>query len=229
MVKIFLADDEKNIRDLLASFLEKEGYQVSAFETGDQLLLQFLEETPDLVVLDITMPGTSGLEIARRIKEKSEVPVLLLTARDSDDDYEKGFSYGVDDYFIKPFSPVKLMVKIKVLLGKKQPLPAKVDSLAYQDLSLNLSSREICYQGKVIQLTKNEFLVLKALLTAPHKSISREELLQEIWGYSSDIETRVTDDTMKRLRKKLGDIKSPIKIETVWGFGFRIVDGDEDV
>lgn len=229
MFKIFLADDEKHIRDLLSSFLKKAGYEVLTFETGDQLFLKCLDECPDLVVLDVNMPGTSGLEISKRLKEKFDVPVLLLTARDSDEDYEQGFEYGINDYFIKPFSPTKLVLRIKLLLKKTKYQNVTADILTLENLSLELTSRILTYQGNSIKLTKNESLVLRKILEMPNKSVSRDVLLNEVWGYDSDVETRVTDDTIKRLRKKMLAIDSHLKIETVWGFGFRLVNGVDDV
>lgn len=197
MFKIFLADDEKHIRDLLSSFFKKAGYEVLTFETGDQLFLKCLDECPNLVVLDVNMPGTSGLEISKRLKEKFDVPVLLLTARDSDEDYEQGFEYGINDYFIKPFSPTKLVLRIKLLLKKTKYQNVTADILTLENLSLELTSRILTYQGNSIKLTKNESLVLRKILEMPNKSVSRDVLLNEVWGYDSDVKTRVTDDTIK--------------------------------
>lgn len=230
MAKVYVADDEKNIRDLIASFLRDQGLEVEVFETGDQLLLRFLEEAADVVILDIMMPGTSGIDIAAMLRKRSEVPIILLTARDSDDDFVKGFSAGVDDYFTKPFSPLKLSLRVKAILARqpvvKDGANEEVKSLAYEGLEISDKERSASYQGKTIKLTNTEFELLKVLLSHSEEAVSRDDLLHLVWGYESDIETRVTDDTIKRLRKKMRGVESHVLIETIWGYGFKLTKKD---
>ena len=226
MAKVYVADDEKNIRDLIASFLRDQGLEVEVFETGDQLLLRFLEEAADVVILDIMMPGTSGIDIAAMLRKRSEVPIILLTARDSDDDFVKGFSAGVDDYFTKPFSPLKLSLRVKAILARqpvvKDGANEEVKSLAYEGLEISDKERSASYQGKTIKLTNTEFELLKVLLSHSEEAVSRDDLLHLVWGYESDVETRVTDEPIKRLRKKMRGVESHVLIETIWGYGFKL-------
>lgn len=221
MYTIYVADDEKSIRDLIKTFLQKEDMDVKTFETGDQLLLAFMERQADLVVLDVMMPGTDGFSIARKIRQVSQVPIFLLTALDSDQNYIDGFKTGIDDYFTKPFSPIKLVLRIKAILAR-QPFTTTVTELSFEGLRLMSAPPQLMIKDHIISLTNTEYKVMKLLLTEPNRSVSREQLLDEVWGIDSDVETRVTDDTIKRLRQKLRQVDSHVIIETVWGYGFKL-------
>lgn len=224
MARVYVADDEKNIRDLIASFLCEQSLEVEVFETGDQLFLRFLEEEADVIILDVMMPGTSGIDIAARIRKQSDVPIILLTARDGDEDFLQGFSAGADDYFTKPFSPLKLSLRVKAILSRHATSSKKsnADVIAYEGLTLSEKERLVLYKKVPLKLTNTEFELLKMLLKHQEEAISRQDLLQQIWGYEEDVETRVTDDTIKRLRKKLREVDSHVLIETVWGYGFKL-------
>lgn len=224
MARVYVADDEKNIRDLIASFLCEQSLEVEVFETGDQLFLRFLEEEADVIILDVMMPGTSGIDIAARIRKQSDVPIILLTARDGDEDFLQGFSAGADDYFTKPFSPLKLSLRVKAILSRHATSSKKSDAdvIAYEGLTLSEKERLVLYKKVPLKLTNTEFELLKMLLKHQEEAISRQDLLQQIWGYEEDVETRVTDDTIKRLRKKLREVDSHVLIETVWGYGFKL-------
>ena len=222
MAKVYIADDEKNIRELLGTFLGKEDIAVELFETGDQLLLRFMEEEADVVVLDVMMPGTDGFGTAAAIRKRSDVPIILLTARDSDKDFVEGFSSGADDYFTKPFSPVQLTLRIKAILSRKNKEVSTAETMQFQGLHLSEKDRLAYFKEKPIKVTNTEFELLKLLMEHPDQAISRDELLAQVWGYESNVETRVTDDTIKRLRKKLRQVDSDVQIETVWGYGFKL-------
>ena len=224
MARVYVADDEKNIRDLIASFLCEQSLEVEVFETGDQLFLRFLEEEADVIILDVMMPGTSGIDIAARIRKQSDVPIILLTARDGDEDFLQGFSAGADDYFTKPFSPLKLCLGVTAILSRHATISKKSDAdvIAYEGLTLSEKERLVLYKKVPLKLTNTEFELLKMLLKHQEEAISRQDLLQQIWGYEEDVETRVTDDTIKRLRKKLREVDSHVLIETVWGYGFKL-------
>lgn len=191
---------------------------------GDQLFLRFLEEEADVIILDVMMPGTSGIDIAARIRKQSDVPIILLTARDGDEDFLQGFSAGADDYFTKPFSPLKLSLRVKAILSRHATSSKKSDAdvIAYEGLILSEKERLVLYKKVPLKLTNTEFELLKMLLKHQEEAISRQDLLQQIWGYEEDVETRVTDDTIKRLRKKLREVDSHVLIETVWGYGFKL-------
>ena len=224
MARVYVADDEKNIRDFIASFLCEQSLEVEVFETEDQLFLRFLEEEADVIILDVMMPGTSGIDIAARIRKQSDVPIILLTARDGDEDFLQGFSAGADDYFTKPFSPLKLSLRVKAILSRHATSSKKSDAdvIAYEGLTLSEKERLVLYKKVPLKLTNTEFELLKMLLKHQEEAISRQDLLQQIWGYEEDVETRVTDDTIKRLRKKLREVDSHVLIETVWGYGFKL-------
>lgn len=224
MGKIFIADDEKNIRDLLGKFLEDAGHEVRLFENGDSLLTELDNSVPDIVVLDVMMPGIDGFTACSRIrKAHPDITIILLTARDTDADFMTGFMAGCDDYLTKPFSPLKLTLKVNAILSKlgKADTERGSDVKSFGDLSLDASSFSCRVLDSELKLTKTEFQVLSLLLSTPEKAVSRDKLLSDIWGYS-EVETRVTDDTMKRLRKKLKDAGSRVHIETIWGFGFKL-------
>lgn len=222
MGKIFIADDEKNIRDLLGKFLEDAGHEVRLFENGDSLLTELDNSVPDIVVLDVMMPGIDGFTACSRIrKAHPDITIILLTARDTDADFMTGFMAGCDDYLTKPFSPLKLTLKVNAILSKLGKNEKSTDEMAFGDLSVDASSFSCRVLDSDLKLTKTEFQVLSLLLSTPEKAVSRDKLLSDIWGYS-EVETRVTDDTMKRLRKKLKDAGSKVHIETIWGFGFKL-------
>jgi hypothetical protein len=224
MGKIFIADDEKNIRDLLGKFLEDAGHEVRLFENGDSLLTELDNSVPDIVVLDVMMPGIDGFTACGRIRKAyPDITILLLTARDTDADFMTGFMAGCDDYLTKPFSPLKLTLKVNAILSKlgKAETERGSDVKSFGDLSVDVSSFSCRVLDSELKLTKTEFQVLSLLLSTPEKAVSRDKLLSDIWGYS-EVETRVTDDTMKRLRKKLKDAGSRVHIETIWGFGFKL-------
>lgn len=222
MGKIFIADDEKNIRDLLGKFLEDAGHEVRLFENGDSLLTELDNSVPDIVVLDVMMPGIDGFTACSRIRKAyPDITILLLTARDTDADFMTGFMAGCDDYLTKPFSPLKLTLKVNAILSKLGKNEKNTDEMAFGGLSVDVSSFSCRVLDSELKLTKTEFQVLSLLLSNPEKAVSRDKLLSDIWGYS-EVETRVTDDTMKRLRKKLKDAGSRVHIETIWGFGFKL-------
>ena len=222
MGKIFIADDEKNIRDLLGKFLEDAGHEVRLFENGDSLLTELDNSVPDIVVLDVMMPGIDGFTACSRIRKAyPDITIILLTARDTDADFMTGFMAGCDDYLTKPFSPLKLTLKVNAILSKLGKNEKNTDEMAFGDLSVDVSSFSCRVLDSELKLTKTEFQVLSLLLSTPEKAVSRDKLLSDIWG-CSEVETRVTDDTMKRLRKKLKDAGSRVHIETIWGFGFKL-------
>lgn len=221
MKRIYVADDEADIRQLIQSFLSAEGYEVASFASGDALLEAFEAQPADLLVLDIMMPGMDGLSLCAAIRKRSDVPIILLTARDTDADMITGFTMGCDDYFTKPFSMVKLTLRVKAIFSRMADEQG-TDILSFGDLMLH-SSKRIVYQGEQeLKLTNTEFSLLKYLMENQDKVVSREELLNLVWGYDNFVETRATDDIVKRLRKKLSAASSAVVIETVWGIGFRL-------
>jgi len=227
---IYIADDEVNIRKLVKKFLESEKYDVKEFETGDFLYDEFMRKECDLVILDIMMPGSNGFEICTKLREKSIVPIIMLTARDTDADYIKGITLGSDDYFTKPFSPMSLVMRVKAIFRRIELEKThrfvldleekKVCDIQFGDISIDLDSKMVFVNEIEIGITPYEYNMLVYLFENKDKAVSRDEILNMVWGYNSEIETRAADDTVKRLRKKLSG--SNVVIETVWGFGFRL-------
>ena len=228
---IYIADDEENIREVVKTFLESEGYQVEAFEKGDQLIEAFQEEPPDLIILDIMMPGSNGFEICKQIRAASTVPIIMLTARDSDIDYATGINLGSDDYFTKPFSAISLVMRVKAILRRIEyertgSFKDSAPNLEFADIRIDLQAKAVQISESPVELTPNEYNLLCYLVENSDRAVSREELLNNLWGYTCEVETRAADDTVRRLRKKLA--LSRAIIDTVWGFGFRLKEKNAD-
>lgn len=224
---IYIADDEENIRSLVKLFLKNEGYEVYDFENGDLLFEEFKNKECDLVILDVMMPGSDGFEICTKIREYSTVPILMLTARDSDVDYITGLTLGSDDYFTKPFSPMSLVIKVKATFRRIDFENSKIQHkiLSFADININTSNKIVKNKDEIIDLTPNEYNLITYLFENKERAMSRDEILNEVWGFNAEVETRVADDTVKRLRKKI--INTNLIIETVWGYGFRLRKKDE--
>ena len=222
---IYLADDEKSIRELLHSFLASDGYTVRSFESGDALLEAFRQEPAELVILDIMMPGTDGLTVCRELRAVSDIPIILLTAKDSELDYVMGISQGSDDYLTKPFRPTILLMKVKALLRRVEMDRGKTaaeDELHYGDIRYSATENAIFYGAAPVSLTQTELRLLSYMMKQPEKAYSREELLSAVWGFDSEVETRVTDETLRRIRKKLLQAGSTVSVSTIWGFGYKL-------
>lgn len=225
---IYAADDEKNIRELLGAFLEDAGYAVRTFETGDELYKCFVKEPSDMVILDIMMPGTDGMEICKKLRETSDVPIIMLTAKDTENDYVLGMTIGSDDYITKPFRPTMLLMKVKAIfrrieLEHKETLKQE---LYIGDLYISGYEKKIYDKNKnrCLDFSMTEFALLSYMAENPKKAVSREECLKNVWGIEADVETRVVDETIRKIRRKLTALDCNICIETVWGHGYRIVE-----
>ncbi len=234
MAVIFYAEDEKEIRDIVSAFLINDGYEVVTFENGDLLLEEFKKRPCDLVLLDIMMPGTDGIGILTALRAISKVPVIMLTAKDTDSDYYRGLSLGSDDYITKPFKPMILSAKIKALLRRieyeKQAIP--------EQSSQNLECGNLRYSGKkhvfqvgqeILSLTPTEMRFLEYMMEHFEEAVSKNEILDEIWNMNYDVETRVADETNRRLRKKLTAAGADVYVQTVWGYGFKLTIKDKNV
>ena len=226
---IYLADDEKSIRELLHSFLASDGYTVRSFENGDALLEAFRQEPAELVILDIMMPGTDGLTVCRELRSVSDIPIILLTAKDSELDYVMGISQGSDDYLTKPFRPTILLMKVKALLRRVEMDRGKTsaeDELCYGDLRCSATENAVFCGSTIVALTQTELRLLSYMMKQPEKAYSREELLNAVWGFDSEVETRVTDETLRRIRKKLLQAGSTVSVSTIWGFGYKLKEAE---
>ncbi|MGR9048378.1 response regulator transcription factor [Halobacillus faecis] len=219
---IGLVEDDPNIRDIVEGYLNKEGYQVIAVDTAEKAWDIFQEQTPDLWVLDIMLPGMDGYEFCKKIRQTSEVPIIIISAKDEEVDKILGLELGGDDYLTKPFSPRELVARAKRHLKRWQAMKSSADeggdTIVAGELELNDAERQAYFQGEEIEVTTKEFEMLKILASQENRAFAREELLIKVWGedyYGSD---RAVDDLIKRLRKKMKDLP----IETVWGHGYRL-------
>lgn len=219
---IYVADDDKNIRDLIARFLRNDGFETEVFEDGDSLMRAFSARPADLLILDIMMPGTDGLSLCADLREQSGVPIIIVSARDSELDRIQGIATGSDDYLAKPFSPLELVARVKAIFRRMNLNRADepVSELSYGDIQVNLPERQAYLGGKKLDLTPTEFSLAVYLIKNSGRAVSREELLRSVWRFETEVDTRVTDDAVKRLRKKLKD--SNVRIMPVWGYGFKL-------
>ncbi len=222
MKHIFVVDDEQNIRDLIKKYLEKEGYAVTTFEDGLSILSKIHEKNPDLIVLDINMPGIDGIELCKEIRKHSEVPIVFVTARDDEFDRIIGLEIGADDYLSKPFSPRELMVRIKNIFKRMNKAETQVMHLTVKDVSVISEKREVLVGDVPLKLTTKEYELFEFLATNAGLPFTREGLIEKVWGYDYLGDIRVIDDLVKRLRKKLKAENAELTIETVWGYGYKI-------
>jgi DNA-binding response OmpR family regulator len=224
MALIYSADDEKEIRDIIKIFLESDGHEVKSFETGDQLLEVFRLNPCDLVLLDVMMPGTDGFMITNQIRKTSAVPIILLTAKDEDSDYIAGLSLGSDDYMTKPFKPSLLVAKVNALLRRIKLSEVKDDhkDISFGNLTYDAKQHQILCHNQPVKLTGTEIKFLCFMMHHVNEAVSKEKVLDEVWGIDVEIETRVADETNRRLRKKLNTSGADVYIQTVWGFGFKL-------
>ena len=230
--KIYVADDEKNICFLIQNFLEKEGFEVTCFHDGESILEACEKEMPDLCILDVMMPGMDGLTVCTQIRKRSHVPIIIVSAKDSPLDRITGITLGSDDYLVKPFLPLELVTRVKALFRRVDafagPEEETKDTLEFGDIILYTKRRAAQLRGADFALTPLEFDFLNHMLEYPEHAASREDLLKSLWKVDSkEVDTRAVDDMVKRLRKKLKEQGSTVKIETVWGYGFRLIAGGE--
>jgi len=233
MGTVLIADDDVNIRNVIAAFLEKQLFHTLTFSTGDELLEFYREkvdETMDImcIILDIMMPGRNGYEICQAIRTFSTIPIIMVSAKNSDFDKIKGLRLGSDDYMVKPFSPLELVARVESLIrryvqqSESRMLFTINTTFQCGNVHIDDNKKEATCNEKELDLTQTEFALLSYLFQNHVKAVSREELLKNIWNIEVSINTRVIDDTLKRLRKKLSMAKATVTIETVWGYGFMI-------
>ena len=226
--RIYLADDEQSIRDLIQLFLAAEGFEVSTFPDGNELFAAFDKSPADMVILDIMMPGIDGLVLCSEIRKRSNALIIIVSARDSETDRIAGITLGSDDYLTKPFSPMELVTRVKALFRRMELDRGSYirEIYTFGNIKIDVGKRETFINGKVLEMTPTEFALMVYLLERKEQAVSREELLKHVWKFDFEADTRATDDVIKRLRKKLAAAESDVKIQSVWGFGFRLELGD---
>jgi DNA-binding response OmpR family regulator len=232
--RIFVVDDDPTVADVVGRYLVRDGHTVECMHDGSEALRLIAEQPPDLVVLDLMLPGMGGMEVCRRLRERWPIPVVMLTARDDENDRLAGFEIGADDYVTKPFSPRELAMRVRSVLRRARGtglvdrpglpgLPGQADQpvLADRKVVVDLAAHEVRNGGKLVQLTSREYDLLVYLLRHPRQAFTREQLLSEVWGWSFGDTSTVTVH-VRRLREKLEDDPTlPRLIVTVWGVGYR--------
>ncbi len=221
--KILLVDDDPNIRQLVNLYLEKEGFEVSMADRGDTALKQFLASPPDLMLLDVMLPGMDGWQVLREARKSSNAPIIMLTAKDETFDKVLGLELGADDYIAKPFDMKELVARIKAVLRRFQnPEPAENKALEFSGLTVNISQYTVKYMGKELEMPPKELELLHFLASHPNQVFTREQLLEQVWGYDYFGDSRTVDVHVKRLREKLTEgEKLGWQIKTVWGVGYK--------
>ncbi|MBC7233909.1 MAG: response regulator transcription factor [Chloroflexi bacterium] len=218
---ILVVDDEQNIRELARMYLEQEGYQVATARDGAEALRQIQTLRPALVILDLMLPEVDGWEVCRRVRASSDLPILMLTARDDDVDKIVGLELGADDYLTKPFNPRELVARVRAILRRSSRKAEQTQPLRVGNVVIDPARREVTVGGQAVTLRSKEFDLLLTL--AEHQGIvlSREKLLELVWGYDFPGQTRTVDVHIAQLREHLA--QSTVSIETVWGIGYKLV------
>lgn len=218
---ILVVDDNAQIVDILSQYIKKEGWPMLAAKTGEEALALFGAAEPSLILLDIMLPGLDGLEVCRRIRRVSSVPILMITAKDEDADRILGLDIGADDYIVKPFSPGEVMARIRAVL-RRIPAAAEKEMLVIGELSIHLPSLSVTLSGHKLNLTRREVELLYTLAASPGRVFTRDNLLTIVWGYEFACNYRAVDSHIKRLRAKLDAYPhDTFTIATVWGAGYK--------
>jgi DNA-binding response OmpR family regulator len=220
--RILVVDDEPIVRDVIARYLGRDGFTVLEAGDGDSARVMLERERPEIVVLDVMLPGVDGLELMRWIRARSDLPVILLTARGDESDRIVGLELGADDYVTKPFSPRELAARVRSVLRRAPRMNRPVETIEFGDVRLDAGNREATSRGAALRLTVKEFDLLWFLASNPNYVFSREQLMKRVWGYEAALDTGTLTVHVRRLREKIeSDPSRPRHIETVWGSGYR--------
>lgn len=227
--KILIADDDRNICELLRIYLEKENYNVVLAGNGEEALLKFDEEEPDILLLDVMMPRLDGWQVCRELRKKSEVPIIMITAKGETFDKVLGLELGADDYVVKPFEPKEIVARVKAVLRRTGKASAENDKkeVSFDKLTVNMTKYELKVDGKVIDTPPKELELLFHLASNPNRVYTRDQLLDEVWGFEYYGDSRTVDVHIKRLREKLEGVSEKWSLKTVWGVGYKFETKDE--
>jgi len=222
MLKILLVDDDPNIRQLVNLYLEKEGFEVTMAARGDDALKLFKESPPNLMLLDIMLPGMDGWQVCREVRKISNIPIIMLTAKDETFDKVLGLELGADDYVAKPFDMKELVARIKAVSRRFQAADTPDKELVFPGLTVNINQYTVKYMGRELEMPPKELELLYFLASHPSMVFTREQLLEQVWGYDYFGDSRTVDVHVKRLREKLTDGETlGWMIKTVWGVGYK--------
>lgn len=229
MEKILIVDDDKNICELLRLYIEKEGYAAALAHDGREALQKFETEKPDLIILDVMMPELDGWQVCREIRKNSDIPIIMLTAKGETFDKVLGLELGADDYVTKPFDSKEIVARIKAVLrrtGAKQPVN-DIKEVSFDKLSVNLTRYELKVDGIAVDTPPKELELLFHLASNPNRVYTRDQLLDEVWGFEYYGDSRTVDVHVKRLREKLEGVSQQWSLKTVWGVGYKFEVADE--
>lgn len=223
--KILIVDDDENIAELISLYLIKECFDTEIVHDGEAALTAFQNYEPNLILLDLMLPGIDGYQVCREIRSKSNVPIIMLSAKGETFDKVLGLELGADDYIMKPFDSKELVARVKAVLRRFQPVReeqtgADIKCVEFPELTVNLSNYSVIYQGRQIDMPPKELELLFFLASSPNQVFTREQLLDNIWGYEYIGDTRTVDVHVKRLREKIKDNES-WSLSTVWGIGYK--------
>jgi DNA-binding response OmpR family regulator len=228
VAKILVVDDEPNIREVVGLYLRQDGHAVVVAADDEEALRLYRQVRPDLVVLDLMLPGLSGLEVCRRIQGERRVPLIMLTAKGEEEDRIVGLGVGADDYVVKPFSPRELVARVAAVLRRVNEAsagPANGEVLSFGELQINPNTRIVTVQGDPVALTAREFDLLHHMASSPGRVFTRDRLMESVWGYTFAAETSTVTVHVRRLREKVeADPAHPCRLLTVWGVGYRFID-----
>jgi DNA-binding response OmpR family regulator len=224
MTTVLVVDDEPIVRDVVVRYLQRDGYETLVAGDGDTARTLIEQTPPELVVLDVMLPGTDGLALCKWIRARGDLPVIMLTARGDEADRIVGLELGADDYVTKPFSPRELAVRVQTVLRRAAPAATTAERLAFDGLSIDPATREVELDGAALRLTAKEFDLLFFLASNPRRVFSRDQLMGRVWGYEAAVDTGTVTVHVRRLRSKIErDPSAPRRLETVWGVGYRFV------
>lgn len=226
---IYICDDDKNISELIKMYLENDDFEAETFDTAEKLLNAVKKKEPNLITLDIMLPKMDGFDALAKIRERSEVPVILVSAKDQEVDKVRGFNEGSDDYIVKPFMPLELVARVKNVLRRSEKAPVKKvekpkEVLEFSNVIIDTGAMQVLINKKPVSFTNIEYKFLVYMFENKKEAVTKKDILAEVWGYEED-DNRVIDDLLKRLRKKLEENKAKISIDTIWGIGYRLSDG----
>ena len=224
--KILIVDDDNNIAELISLYLTKECFDTKIVNDGEEALLAYKSYNPNLILLDLMLPGIDGYQVCREIRAKDNIPIIMLSAKGEVFDKVLGLELGADDYIMKPFDSKEMVARVKAVLRRYQaakpenPTAAAIKMVSYTDLEINLSNYSVVYMGENIDMPPKELELLYFLASSPNQVFTREQLLDNIWGYEYIGDTRTVDVHIKRLREKIKDHPS-WRLSTVWGIGYK--------
>ena len=229
IAKILVADDDKNICELLKLYLEKENYEAIVANNGEEALRLFELENPDLILLDVMMPKLDGWQVCREVRKHSECPIIMITAKGETFDKVLGLELGADDYVVKPFEPKEIIARIKAVMRRTGKISAEQNAkeVVYDKLVVNMMKYELKVDGKVIDTPPKELELLFHLASNPNRVYTRDQLLDEVWGFEYYGDSRTVDVHVKRLREKLEGVSEQWNLKTVWGIGYKFELKDE--